>query len=162
MKGGVTSWVGIPESGVKQLENNEVQEEPPEVVHPTNIPEVPQIRVSGRSNKGIPAQRLTYKVEVDKLREPETWEEMLTLSPRKQHQWTAAAEEEMKSLFDHDMWELAELPPGQKAVSSKWVFKAKRDGAGKVYMHKARFVARGFSQRYGEDYDKTCAPGVKH
>ncbi len=33
----------------------------------------------------------------------------------------------MKSLRDNDVWDLVELPEGQTAVGSKWVFKTKTD-----------------------------------
>lgn len=68
----------------------------------------------------------------------------------------------MKSLNEHKVWELTDLPPGKKAITCKWVFKAKLDGEGLVHTYKARLVARGFSQHYGEDYDETFAPVVKH
>jgi hypothetical protein len=38
------------------------------------------------------------------------------------------------------------------------VFKLKRDEAGVIIKHKARFVARGFVQREGIDFDDTFAP----
>jgi hypothetical protein len=50
---------------------------------------------------------------------------------------------------------LVDLPRGKHAVSCRWVFTTKRDGHGTVYAHKARLVARGFSQKFGEDYDQT-------
>lgn len=65
-------------------------------------------------------------------------------------------------MLEHEVWELADLPPGRKAVSCKWVFKEKTDGDGKIHTYKARLVARGFSQQYGDDYDETFAPVVKH
>jgi hypothetical protein len=40
-------------------------------------------------------------------------------------------------------------------VTSKWVYKIKHATDGSVDKYKARFMARGFSQKEGEDYDKT-------
>jgi hypothetical protein len=54
--------------------------------------------------------------------------------------------------------ELVELPPGKKAVDSKLVFRLKTDELGDVVNHKSRFVARGFTQEPGKDYDETYSP----
>uniref|UniRef100_A0A5S6QJX2 Reverse transcriptase Ty1/copia-type domain-containing protein n=1 Tax=Trichuris muris TaxID=70415 RepID=A0A5S6QJX2_TRIMR len=66
------------------------------------------------------------------------------------------------SLERHKVWEIADLPPGKRTISAKWVFKAKRDDQGNIHTYKARLVARGFSQIQGRDYDKTFAPVVRH
>ena len=44
-------------------------------------------------------------------------------------------------------------PQGKSVVSSKWLYKIKHGVDGSIEKYKARFVARGFSQREGEDYD---------
>jgi hypothetical protein len=40
-------------------------------------------------------------------------------------------------------------------VSSKWIFKIKHVVDGSIEKYKARFVARGFSQKEGIDYEET-------
>src|SRR5258705_2376547 len=72
------------------------------------------------------------------------------------------AKEALSSIEQNGVFELADLPVGRRAISSKWVFKAKLDFNGEIHRYKARLVARGFSQRYGQDYDETFAPVVKH
>ncbi|GKB24655.1 retrovirus-related pol polyprotein from transposon TNT 1-94 [Tanacetum coccineum] len=44
------------------------------------------------------------------------------------------------------------------AISSKWVFRNKKDKLGTVIKNKARVVAQGFSQKEGIDYDEIFAP----
>ena len=40
-------------------------------------------------------------------------------------------------------------------VSSKWIYKFKHVANGNVEKFKGRFVARGFSQKGGVDYEET-------
>ena len=76
-------------------------------------------------------------------------------------QWKAAADEEYKSLMDHETWTLAKLPAGRSLVGSKWVFKLKLNEAGNISRFKCRLVAQGFSQKPGLDYEETFAPVAK-
>ena len=71
--------------------------------------------------------------------EPTTLKEALA-SPDKA-KWMKAMEKEMESLYENDVWDLVELPNGQNAVGSKWVFKLKVGADGSVERHKARLVA---------------------
>jgi hypothetical protein len=67
--------------------------------------------------------------------------------------WQEACQYEMEALAKNDTWELVDLPPGRKAVKSKWVFKRKLD-----LRFRARVVAKGFTQIFGLDYDETFSP----
>ena len=53
------------------------------------------------------------------------------------------------------------LPIGRKPIGCKWVFKLKKDENGNVTKYKARIVAKGYSQKFGTDYEHTFAPTVK-
>jgi hypothetical protein len=55
-------------------------------------------------------------------------------------------------------WELVNTPENVNIVSSKWVFRAKKDTARNVVHYKAHLVAQGFSQVPGVNYFDTFAP----
>ena len=73
-------------------------------------------------------------------------------------QWEKAIEEELAMLEAAEMWVLKEPPSRANIISSKWVFKAKKDAAGIIARLKARLVTQGFSQIGGVDYDNTYTP----
>ena len=50
------------------------------------------------------------------------------------------------------------LPEGKDAKGVKWVYKTKFNEDGNVVKHKARIVAKVFSQQPGIDYNETFVP----
>jgi hypothetical protein len=48
------------------------------------------------------------------------------------------------------------------AVTCKWIYKIKHIVDGNIERHKMRFVARGFSQMEGIDYEETFAPIARY
>ena len=92
-------------------------------------------------------------------KEPRSIKEAIS-SPEKL-QWEKAMEFEMKSLEENEVWDLVELPKDRKAIGSKWVYKVKTGADGSIKRYKARLVAQGFSQKYGDDYDEAFCPVVR-
>jgi hypothetical protein len=67
--------------------------------------------------------------------------------------WHDTCQYEIDALAKNGTWTLVDLPMGQKAVKSKWVFKQKADGR-----YRARLVTKGFMQIQSIDYDETFSP----
>ncbi|KAA0067075.1 gag/pol protein [Cucumis melo var. makuwa] len=58
-------------------------------------------------------------------------------------QLVKAMDLEMESIYFNSVWKLVDLPEGVKPIGYKWIYKGKRDSAGKVQTFKARLVAKG-------------------
>ena len=54
------------------------------------------------------------------------------------------------------------LPSGKPLTNgfSKWVFDIKRKSDGSIEQYSARYVAKGFSQIYGQNYTDTFSPTI--
>ncbi|CAI7865507.1 unnamed protein product, partial [Closterium sp. NIES-53] len=75
-------------------------------------------------------------------------------------QWQAAMDAEMASWKSTGTYVDEVPPPGANIVSGMWIFRVKRlPGSPPVF--KARYVARGFSQRQGVDFFQTFSPTPK-
>jgi len=59
--------------------------------------------------------------------------------------------------IDEALSDLLELPEGREAIGCRWVFKVKHDSGGKFEKFKGRLVAKGYSQKYGIDFEETFA-----
>ena len=92
--------------------------------------------------------------------EPKTYEEAVTGNEREQ--WIKAMDDEMQALHENNTWVLTELPPHKSTIGGKWVYKKKLNKDGHVERYKARYVAKGYSQVEGVDYNETFAPVVKY
>jgi hypothetical protein len=70
-------------------------------------------------------------------------------------EWADAMTEEYQSIIKNDVWEVVPRLKSKDMVSTKWIFKIKHAADGSIEKYKARFVARGFSQEEGIDYEET-------
>ena len=99
-------------------------------------------------------------VTQNSFKEPKYFNEIYYL-PDKQ-KWLDAVNEELRNMKRLNVYSPVEsIPEGANTVSSKWVFKYKRNAQGSIIRRKARLVARGFSQKYGIDYNETFSPTLK-
>ncbi|CAI7742948.1 unnamed protein product [Closterium sp. NIES-53] len=75
-------------------------------------------------------------------------------------QWQAAMDAEMASWKSTCTYVNEVPPPGVNIVDGMWIFRVKRP-PGSLPAFKARYVARGFSQRQGVDYFQSFSPTPK-
>jgi len=76
--------------------------------------------------------------------------------------WKDAMMEEYQSIMKNDVWEIVPRSQGKSVVTSKWIYQIKHAADGNIEKYKATFVARGFSQKEGVDYDETFAPVARY
>ncbi|KAG6465262.1 hypothetical protein O3G_MSEX015033 [Manduca sexta] len=91
-------------------------------------------------------------------REPITYAEAMMRSDSTK--WKETIDREIQTLEENNTWETCDVPENQKVVSSKWVFRIKRDDQD-FPKYKARLVARGFEQDSILDLNDCYAPVAK-
>lgn len=91
--------------------------------------------------------------------EPKTFDE--AINSHDGQLWKNAMDSEYNSLVANQTWTLVKRPNNQRIVDNKWIFKVKENPDGSIVRHKARLVARGFTQEYGIDYIETFSPVVR-
>ena len=65
------------------------------------------------------------------------------------------------SIMKNDVWHIVPRPEGKSIVTSKWIYKIKHAINRSIEKYKSIFVARGFSQKEGIDYEETFTPVAK-
>eukprot|EP00253_Pinus_taeda_P009893 PITA_09893 len=70
--------------------------------------------------------------------------------------------EEYDSIIRNSVWDVVPRLIEKSVVSSRWIYKLKQAEDGSVEKHKARFMAKGFSQVEGIGYEDTFGPVVRY
>ena len=63
-----------------------------------------------------------------------------------------AVRSKMDSILANETWEITDRPYGCKPIGCKWVFKNKLRPDGTIEKYKARLMAKGYTQKQGEDF----------
>nr|GEW72804.1 hypothetical protein [Tanacetum cinerariifolium] len=121
--------------------------------------EVILIRRSERTHRA--PDHLCLNVEIEEhslgdLNEPASYKAIMLDS--ESNKWIDSMNVEIQSMIDNMVWVLVDLPPNCKPVESKWIFKKKTNMDGIVHTYKAHLVAKGYTQLYRVDYEKTFSP----
>ncbi|CAI7857259.1 unnamed protein product [Closterium sp. NIES-53] len=169
---GVTEDGGEPEVEEQQQQQQQQQQQdaPPHTQHPLDRPRR-DVRPPNRLTypsfgkpKVVRAGSVAEQCDEDEIvhcywaavPEPKTLAE--ALSGPDAEKWKQSVKEEYDSLLENETWELCELPPGKKAISSKLIFRHKYGPDGELTRYKSRLVAKGFQQTKGKDFDEIFAP----
>ena len=107
-----------------------------------------------------------YMIQVDKsmspIPVPQSYNEAIASNLK--DRWIASMELEIGALMKHDTWELVsidDVPHNRKIVKSRFVYTIKYNRDGTVERFKSRFVACGYSQVKGFDYESTFSATLR-
>lgn len=114
-------------------------------------------RVPTKEWRALPAKSRAY---AGGIFIPSNYKEAISCADAKM--WMAAILKEYQSLMEKGTWKVVRCPPGGKAIKSRWIFDIKPGMNGEPQRYKARFVAKGYSQRPGIDFQETYASVVTH
>jgi hypothetical protein len=141
---------GVEEDDVERSVTPTVLLEPPD---PVDVPRT--LRARDRVNyRQLDRYGSVYSVsqlsESDII-EPKTISE--ALASDLSDLWELAIRDEISSIEKHQTWVPCPNPPPHiTPITTKWVFKVKKDSHGNFLKCKARLVVRGFLQEEGRDY----------
>jgi Reverse transcriptase (RNA-dependent DNA polymerase) len=91
--------------------------------------------------------------------EPRTFDEAWNCKdPINREKWRMAIKKEFTDMESRDVWDVIrkeDVPSDTRCIKCKWIFKIKRNG-----IFRARFVACGYSQVPGLDFNESYAPVI--
>eukprot|EP00253_Pinus_taeda_P021783 PITA_21783 len=103
-----------------------------------------------RNNKTERKQPDRYQAFVAQDGEPASFQQAT-----QRQVWLDAMVEEYNSIMVNDIWEVVPRPQDISIVGSRWIYKIKYATDDSVEKYKARFVAKGYAQKEGIDYEET-------
>ncbi|CAI7897338.1 unnamed protein product [Closterium sp. NIES-54] len=171
---GVTEDGGEPE--VEEQQQQQQQDAPPRTQRPPDRPRR-DVRPPTRLNypsfgkpKVVRAGSVAEQCDEDEIAhcywaavpEPKTLAE--ALSGPDAEKWKQSVKEEYDSLLENETWELCELPPGKKAISSKLTLRPEGldDGSGRLCrLKKAIYGLKQAPRAWYHELEETLAGGLK-
>jgi hypothetical protein len=112
--------------------------------------------VSYLATKATTVSYIAKKAKATRSSEPTTFKQALKHPQKKE--WLEASFKELQQLLATKTFYFVGRSEAQKPpITSRWVYKAKKDSVGQVVKYKARLVVRGFQQVPGVDFTETYA-----
>ena len=91
---------------------------------------------------------------------PESYEEAIPSSDA--YKWRNAIGTELEQIVAYNTREKCNIHAHRKVISTKFVFKNRRNSAGEVARYKVRYVAYDFKQKFVINFEETHAPVVDY
>ncbi|KAJ9561321.1 hypothetical protein OSB04_006481 [Centaurea solstitialis] len=135
-----------PNPSFSNVENPLLAQEPEEIISTVNMPHItkwtrahPQTQIIGEPTEGVKTRAnvnyclfACFVSTIEPKKVPEALADPF---------WVEAMQEELLQFERNHVWTLTPLPNGKIAISTKWVFRNKKDENGVVIRNKARLVA---------------------
>ncbi|GJU53449.1 putative ribonuclease H-like domain-containing protein [Tanacetum coccineum] len=111
-----------------------------------NVSPIPTTRIDKDHPKDQIIRDLTSAIQTRRMTKIFDEHAMKVIQAVKDPSWIEAMQEELLQFQLQKVWTLVNLPNGQRAIRTKWVFRNKKDERGIVIRNKARQVAQGYTQ----------------
>ncbi|KAI3672709.1 hypothetical protein L6452_38806 [Arctium lappa] len=147
-----------PSTGPSQSEEESRDEETQENKEPEVATENTSVELNDSNLEVGLNEEPSHNTRIHKNHPPQLLEPKKAHDAMKESSWIEAMQEELLQFKLQDVWDLVDLPKGQRAIGTKWVFRNKKDERGIVIRNKARLVAQGYTQEEGIDNDEVFAP----